>query len=251
MTDKRDVQPRLQRLLEEIGLRVAILRQHSVKPRQRLAWIAERGPKVDVVLSHAELVKTGVDFFGRKDGGYHFNFNDIVFYETGYSLFTLRQAARRAWRLGQARDCRTYYLHYAGTMQQRAIQLMARKMAAAMAIDGQLNMEGLSAMDDDGSAALQLARSLSDAIDDNDIARNWAKVAGKPGALPLPTVEDIWTRMARESVADMPFDDLDFLDIEPALVAQTLLDSDSELSRNTLAGMAEELFVDELLTFDV
>ena len=43
-----------------------------------------------MVISHPQLVQTGVDFFG-KDGTY--NFSSIVFYETGYNLFTLRQAA--------------------------------------------------------------------------------------------------------------------------------------------------------------
>ena len=34
------------------------------------------------------------------------------FYETGYDLFTLRQASRSAWRIGQKRPCRVYYLYY-------------------------------------------------------------------------------------------------------------------------------------------
>jgi SNF2 family DNA or RNA helicase len=35
----------------------------------------------------------------------------------------MQQAARRAWRIGQSKDCRVYYLPYAGTMQQRAMAL--------------------------------------------------------------------------------------------------------------------------------
>jgi len=31
----------------------------------------------------------------------------------------MRQAARRAWRIGQPRDCRVYYLYYKETMQHR------------------------------------------------------------------------------------------------------------------------------------
>jgi len=81
----------------------------------------------------------------------------------------MRQASRRAWRLGQSKDCRVYYLHDAQTMQHRAMQLMARKMAAAMALDGELNVEGLTAMADDESAAMALARSISNAIDTADI----------------------------------------------------------------------------------
>ena len=43
-------------------------------------------------------------------------------------------------------------------------------------------------MADDESAAMALARSISDAIDSSDIQRNWVKVAsnGKPAPSPLP-----------------------------------------------------------------
>ena len=96
-----------------------------------------------------------------RQGSCDHNFNAIVKYQTGYNLFTMRQASRRAWRIGQSKDCRVYYLHYAETMQHRAMQLMARKMAAAMALDGELSAEGLTAMADDESAAMALARSIS------------------------------------------------------------------------------------------
>jgi hypothetical protein len=57
--------------------------------------------------SALELVKTGLDLFSKKQGGH--NYPTIVFYETGHNLFTMRQAARRAWRIGQPCDCRVYY----------------------------------------------------------------------------------------------------------------------------------------------
>ena len=53
---------------------------------------------------------------------------------------------------------------------------MARKAAAMMALDGRLSVEGLAGMADDESAAMALARSISNAIDIADIQRNWAKV---------------------------------------------------------------------------
>ena len=240
MTDKRDVQPRLKRLLEDVGLRVKILRGKQVKPRKRLQWIEDNGPKCDVIISHAELVKTGIDFFSKKPGGH--NFNAINFYQTGYNLFTLRQAARRAWRLSQRKSCRVYYSHYRGTMQQRAMELMARKYAAAVALDGQLNVEGLCAMADDQSAAMALARSISNAIDESDIQRNWAKVSSKPAGATI----DPMLQLGIESLEEDPFDELDLLKFEPALIAQTLLDheevSPTGLTRAMLAKMADELF---------
>ncbi len=238
MTGKRDIQPRLKQILAEAGFRVAIMRSRSVKTRDRLDWIEKEGKKNDIVISHPQLVQTGLDFFGKKPGSH--NFNAIAFYETGYNPFTMQQAARRAWRIGQSKDCRVYYLHYRDTMQQRAMALMARKMAAMMALDGRLSVEGLAGMADDESAAMALARSISDAIDSSDIQRNWVKVASnrRPASSPLIS-------FGQALLEDEPIDGLDILAIEPHLIAQTILDAqdeagDIEISRDVLARMLED-----------
>ena len=238
MTGKRDIQPRLKHILAEAGFRVAIMRSKSVKTRDRLDWIEKEGKKNDIVISHPQLVQTGLDFFGKKPGSH--NFNAIGFYETGYNPFTMQQAARRAWRIGQSKDCRVYYLHYRDTMQQRAMALMARKMAAMMALDGRLSVEGLAGMADDESAAMALARSISNAIDTADIQRNWVKVASnrKPASSPLIS-------FGQALLEDEPIDGLDILAIEPHLIAETILDTrdevgDMEISRDVLARMLDD-----------
>ena len=38
------------------------------------------------------------------------DFPTIIFYESGYSLHTLRQASRRSWRIGQRRPVRVKFL---------------------------------------------------------------------------------------------------------------------------------------------
>jgi hypothetical protein len=58
----------------------------------------------------------------------------------------MRQAARRAWRIGQPRECYVYYLYYKDTMQHRAMHLMSKKMAAALALEGEFSEDGLAAM---------------------------------------------------------------------------------------------------------
>jgi hypothetical protein len=229
MTNKRDIQPRLQKILSEAGFRVAIMRSKSVKTRERLAWIEKEGKKADIVISHPQLVQTGVDFFGKKPGSH--NFNAIVFYQTGYNPFTMQQAGRRAWRLGQSKDCRVYYLHYAGTMQQRAMALMARKMAAMMALDGKLDAEGLAAMADDGSAAMALARSISNAIDADDIQRNWVKITSNHKSASSQLVS--FGQALLDD--DEPIDGLDIFSIEPHLIARAILDSDDDVAGITLS----------------
>src|SRR5205085_6362342 len=133
---------------------------------------------VDAVVSHPRLVETGLDLFDKNDGH---NFPTIAFYETGYNLFTLRQASRRAWRIGQQQGCRIIYFHYEGTMQQRAMALMGKKLTAAQALEGTFSSEGLVAMaGEDANVELALARSLVERMDEGDARRLWNKTTNLP-----------------------------------------------------------------------
>jgi len=178
ITNKRDIQPRLKGLLEAQGLKVGILRSSTCEPIDREQWIEENGRDYDVMLSHPELVKTGLDLFSKKQGGH--NYPTIIFYETGYNLFTMRQAARRAWRIGQPMDCRIYYLYYRETMQHKAMQLMSRKMSAAQALEGKFSEDGLAAMAGEENMQMALAKQLSQRISEADMQRNWGKVKSGP-----------------------------------------------------------------------
>jgi hypothetical protein len=95
-------------------------------------------------------------------------------------------------------------------------------------------------MADDGSAAMALARSISNAIDADDIQRNWVKVASirKLASAPLASLGDAL-------FDDKPIDGLDILSIEPHLIAKTILDyqdddDDLSLSHDELAQMFED-----------
>jgi superfamily II DNA or RNA helicase len=199
-TDTRPVLDRMVRLLEEAGLKVGVLRS-SVSPAKREEWIREKGPGFDVVVSHPKLVETGLDLFDKRPGGC--NFCTLIFYETGYNLFTLRQASRRAWRIGQRRECRVYYLYYEGTMQAAAMALMGRKMQAAQALEGKFSTEGLVALggDDDGmSIEMALAQSL-DSLLPGDAARTWGMV-GAEGDLPATEAPPLQTVAEDEEEED-------------------------------------------------
>jgi hypothetical protein len=155
---------------------VAVLRS-SVPLARREVWIAEHAPKLDVVVSHPKLVETGLDLFD-KCGSY--NFPTICFYETGYNIFTLRQASRRAWRIGQSQPRRVVYLYYEGTMQERAMALMGKKLTAAQALEGRFSSEGLVAMaGEDANVEIALARSLVERMDEGDARRHWSKTLNR------------------------------------------------------------------------
>jgi hypothetical protein len=186
-TDKHDVEARLEGILKNSGFQVGVLRS-SIPLAKREEWIARNAPRLDVVISHPRLVETGLDLFDKL--GRH-NFPTLCFYETGYNLFTLRQASRRSWRIGQTKECRVVYLYYERTMQERAIGLMGKKLTAAQALEGKFSSEGLAAMaGEDANMEIALARSLVNRIEEGEAGRFWIKASNPIGShkevLPLP-----------------------------------------------------------------
>jgi superfamily II DNA or RNA helicase len=150
-TQKRDVTARLQRILSNEGIRTAVLRA-SVDTSKREAWYARQIKEgVQVVISHPKLVETGLDLL---------DFPTILFYESGYSLHTLRQASRRSWRIGQRRPVRVKFLCYEGTMQTACLRLMGKKLLVALTMEGKFAGEGLQNIDEDDDMLSAMAREL-------------------------------------------------------------------------------------------
>ena len=87
-------------------------------------------------------------------------FPTLYFYETGYSLHTLRQASRRSWRIGQRFPVRVKFVTYSGTMQETCLRLMGKKMLVALMMEGKFSGEGLQALDTDEDLMSAMAREL-------------------------------------------------------------------------------------------
>jgi len=150
-TNTRDITARLKDILTRNGIRAEILRS-NVKPELREEWLREKVEQgIQVIIGNPILVQTGLDLL---------DFPTIIFYQTGYSIFTLRQASRRSWRIGQDKPVRIHYLHYQGTMQERALELVGRKLSASLAIEGKLTGEGLASLCSGEDMTLMLARAL-------------------------------------------------------------------------------------------
>lgn len=151
-TGTRDTLGRLKKLLEREGYRVAVLRA-SVSADKREDWLLEQVDRgVDVVLTNPELVKTGLDML---------EFPTIVFMQSGYNVYTLQQAARRSWRIGQRRDVEVKFLGYGDTAQMACLQLMAEKIAVSQSTSGDMPESGLDVLNQSGdSIEVALARQL-------------------------------------------------------------------------------------------
>src|SRR6185503_15197355 len=150
-TRKRDVTRRLQHLLLKEGIRVEILTA-EVPPAEREAWYERQLRNgMQVCLALPKLCSVGLDLL---------DFPVLLFYETGYSTYTLRQASRRSWRIGQKRPIRVGFLTYSETAQESCLRLMGKKLMASLPMEGKLHADGLQSMDADDDLLTAMARDL-------------------------------------------------------------------------------------------
>lgn len=141
--------------------KVEVLESNSPKASEREKWMHKKAKEgIRVFITNPRCVETGLDFC-FKEGGKFYNYPTIIFYQLGWNLFTVWQASRRHYRLNQTKECRTYYMAYAGTIQQQVISLIAEKQSATSAIQGKFSTEGLSAMANGTDVRMQLAQALS------------------------------------------------------------------------------------------
>ncbi|KPW65721.1 DEAD/DEAH box helicase [Pseudomonas cannabina] len=145
----------MKRVLEQSGLKVAVLRA-SVDTARREDWILDQVDRgVDVLITNPELVKTGLDLL---------DFPTIAFMQTGWKVYTVQQAARRSWRIGQKQDVRVIFFGYIGSSQITCLQLMAKKIAVSQSTSGDVPESGLDSLNQDGdSVEMALARQLINA----------------------------------------------------------------------------------------
>lgn len=138
-SQERDIQPRLKWVVEQVpGVKAEILRSNTTKTQMRKQWMQKMVEKgVNAFIVNAELVKVGLDLLMVPTS---------IFYQIPWSLYTIQQASRRAWRINQKYECRNYYLVYKETLQEYCATLMARKESAAKALNGEVSADGLSAI---------------------------------------------------------------------------------------------------------
>jgi len=161
-----DISPRLVKMIEDKGYRVKVLRAGDTEGRaEKIDKWTEKG--LDVLICNPKLVETGLDLL---------SFPSIVFYQCGYSTYTLRQGSRRSWRITQRDPVKVYYMAYSGTMQTRAMKLIATKLETSLALEGELTDKGLSALSESSdSMSRELARALVEQIDDSGTLKDmWA-----------------------------------------------------------------------------
>ena len=152
-TGTRDITERMNDILTRHGFRVAVMKADAVAPDKREAWVADRVKQgIDVMICHPRLVQTGLDLI---------DFQTLVWFETDYSVYVMRQASRRSWRIGQTRPVKVVFMAYRNTLQADALKLVAKKLQSSLAVEGELPEDGLAAYGDDGDDLMMaLARKI-------------------------------------------------------------------------------------------
>ena len=154
-TGTRDLIPILQEKIIQRGFSPLILRSDTVQTESREEWLKKQldTGKYNCLLCNPNLVKTGLDLL---------EFPTIVFFQCGYSVFTLRQASRRSWRIGQDQPVKVFFMSYSQSMQDKALSLLAQKMETSLAVEGVLSEQGLAAMSSsENSIFVEMAKALT------------------------------------------------------------------------------------------
>ena len=148
-------------ILTRHGFRVAVMKADAVAPNKRENWVADRVKQgIDVMICHPRLVQTGLDLI---------DFQTLCWYETDYSVYVMRQASRRSWRIGQTRPVKVVFMSYRNTLQADALKLVAKKLQSSLAVEGELPEDGLAAFGDDGDDMMMaLARKIVSGEEDDD-----------------------------------------------------------------------------------
>lgn len=154
-TNRRDVTARLQEKIQAVGIRSEILKA-TVAAEKREAWIQEHAKGLDCLITNPALVQTGLDLI---------EFPTVVYCQSGYSVYTLRQSSRRSWRIGQDKPVKIYYFVYTGTMQEQALKLLALKINASLIIEGELGEDGLATYNvGNDNLFYELARNIANNV---------------------------------------------------------------------------------------
>lgn len=145
----------LKRLFVEEGLVIPQIKilTSSVEAKKRKEWI--KNNPCQILIANPELVKTGLDLY---------DYPTIVYHQTGYVVQTIKQASRRAWRIGQTQECRVFFLVSKNTPQQVAVSLVAKKIKALNDLEGRIFLtkgELTSVMGETHSIQQAIVNSLS------------------------------------------------------------------------------------------
>ncbi|MFF0828855.1 helicase-related protein [Brevibacillus sp. NPDC003359] len=167
-SDAYEMNEYLQNQLAEEGISSEIL-SSSTGTLQRFEWL-ERQAKLGtkVIICNSSIVQVGLDLL---------MWPTIIYYQLDYDINIVRQSSRRAWRIGQDRVCRVYYLVYDLSQQLNQFMTIMAKRGHAMLAEGRIDRSELAQYSRDASSAM--AGDIADSLDGTSVAAMWKQLAAK------------------------------------------------------------------------
>ncbi|MCF8023313.1 MAG: hypothetical protein K9L17_11530 [Clostridiales bacterium] len=167
-TDNYKMHHRIRKVLQDHGIESRVL-ESSISPEKRVEWLAKREEEgAKVIVCNMRLVETGLDLLP---------WPSIIFYQLAYDINMVRQASRRAFRIGQRNECRVYYLIYDQTQQMAQFRQCMAKRAHALLAEGRLDRSELAEYGRDSHSSL--TADLADCLADSDIESKWERLSRK------------------------------------------------------------------------
>jgi hypothetical protein len=147
-TATRDITPRWVTMLDDLGIHAEVLK---VEAKKREAWVKKRVEAgLQVLITHPKKVETGLDLL---------QFPTIIWMGTEFSVFTMLQASRRSFRIGQDRPVKVVFFVYDQTLQMQSLAYMAKKVKAAILVSGDtIDKNQMADMDESGGIMADLAK---------------------------------------------------------------------------------------------
>ncbi len=171
-------------------------------------------------------------------------FPTACWFETHYSVYTMRQASRHSWRIGQTDPVQVVFMAYRNTLQADALKLVAQKLQSSLAVEGELPEDGLAAYGDDGDDLM-----LHGKIVMNLGGELWAFVKPRRLGALLASDSGVWLERDPDTVREpdlaftaaerLPLDawNTGYSEVVPDLVVEVASPSDSRRELNDKAQM--------------
>jgi hypothetical protein len=242
-TRTRDITNEWVKMLEKCRIKCVVLDSQKVSAAKREKWIAEQNKKgVQVLIAHAKSIETGLDLL---------EYPTILWMMVNYSVYTVLQASRRSYRIGQHKPINVYYYYYANTMQETAVGLVAEKAAAAYATSGDsIDDQSLAAHVSLGSVEEQLMRVIAtdenSGLDETKSAQDYFSAANEAAQKAATIVGgyDMSKLNGRPEEAEAPEI------VKPPVVIEGELvkpadPNQADMDRLTKLGFQPELFAEE------
>ncbi|OPL12662.1 MAG: hypothetical protein AVO34_06915 [Firmicutes bacterium ML8_F2] len=160
---------RIKYVLEEHGVSADIL--PNLSPDKRAAWLEKKekeGQKV--IISNLALIGEGLDLLP---------WPSLIFYQISYSVDQVRQAGGRAWRIGQTKECRNYYLIVNGSQQVAQFETVMARRGHSLLVEGKIDKSALAqyARDAYSTLAADIANCLIDNKAADQMSSRWNRLA--------------------------------------------------------------------------